>query len=310
MPETILVVDDDPDIARFVEVNLRSAGYDVAVASDGEQALARAGEMRPDLVLLDVMMPRIDGFEVAQRLRRNPQTANTSIIMLTAKALSTDKVLGLTAGADDYIIKPFDPIELLARVKGTLRRAKEMRNLSPLTGLPGNIRIQEEIERNVREDRPFAVLYSDLDNFKAYNDQKGFVRGDRLIQATARIIQDAVVEYAGSDGFVGHVGGDDFVAVVPPDFAEEVAKKIVERFEAIKHEFYEQEDLDRDYVEVEDRKGVMQRLPLVGVSVGIATTGVRRFAHYGEAVSVATEMKQFAKRDLGSSYAVDRRAIS
>ena len=310
MPETILVVDDDPDIARFVEVNLRSAGYDVAVASDGEQALARAGEMRPDLVLLDVMMPRIDGFEVAQRLRRNPQTANTSIIMLTAKALSTDKVLGLTAGADDYIIKPFDPIELLARVKGTLRRAKEMRNLSPLTGLPGNIRIQEEIERNVREDRPFAVLYSDLDNFKAYNDQKGFVRGDRLIQATARIIQDGVVEYAGSDGFVGHVGGDDFVAVVPPDFAEEVAKKIVERFEAMKHEFYEQEDLDRDYVEVEDRKGVMQKLPLVGVSVGIATTGVRRFAHYGEAVSVATEMKQFAKRDLGSSYAVDRRAIS
>jgi diguanylate cyclase (GGDEF)-like protein len=310
VPETILVVDDDPDIARFVEVNLRSAGYDVAVASDGEQALARAGEMRPDLVLLDVMMPRIDGFEVAQRLRRNPQTANTSIIMLTAKALSTDKVLGLTAGADDYIIKPFDPIELLARVKGTLRRAKEMRNLSPLPGLPGNIRIQEEIERNVREDRPFAVLYSDLDNFKAYNDQKGFVRGDRLIQATARIIQDGVVEYAGSDGFVGHVGGDDFVAVVPPDFAEEVAKKIVERFEAMKHEFYEQEDLDRDYVEVEDRKGVMQKLPLVGVSVGIATTGVRRFAHYGEAVSVATEMKQFAKRDLGSSYAVDRRAIS
>jgi diguanylate cyclase (GGDEF)-like protein len=310
MPERILVVDDDPDIARFVEVNLRSAGYDVAVASDGEQALARAGEMRPDLVLLDVMMPVIDGIEVAQRLRRNPQTSNTSIIMLTALAQSKDKVLGLSAGADDYIIKPFDPIELLARVKGTLRRAKEMRNLSPLTGLPGNIRIQEEIERGVREDRPFAVLYSDLDNFKAYNDQKGFVRGDRLIVATARIIQDAVVEYAGSDGFVGHVGGDDFVAVVPPDFAEEVAKAIVERFEAMKHEFYEQEDLDRGYVEVEDRRGVMQRLPLVGISVGIATTSARRFEHYGEAVSVATEMKQFAKRDAGSSFAVDRRAIS
>ena len=152
MPESILVVDDDPDIARFVEVNLRSAGYEVSVASDGEQALEKAGSLRPDLVLLDVMMPRIDGFEVAHRLRRNPQTSNTSIIMLTAKALATDKVLGLTAGADDYIIKPFDPIELLARVKGTLRRAKEMRNLSPLTGLPGNIRIQEEIERMVREE--------------------------------------------------------------------------------------------------------------------------------------------------------------
>ena len=310
MPETILVVDDDPDIARFVEVNLRSAGYDVSVAADGEEALTRAAELRPDLVLLDVMMPRIDGFEVAQRLRRNPQTANTSIIMLTAKALSTDKVLGLTAGADDYIIKPFDPIELLARVKGTLRRAKEMRNLSPLTGLPGNIRIQEEIERMVREGQDFAVLYCDLDNFKAYNDQKGFVRGDRMIQACARIIQDAVVEFAGSEGFVGHVGGDDFVAMMPPEVAEEVATRIVDRFDGQIHDFYEKEDLDRGYVEVEDRKGVIQRLPLVGISIGIATTSKRAFAHYGEAVAVATEMKQFAKRDVGSSYAVDRRAAA
>ncbi|HEX6230565.1 MAG TPA: response regulator [Actinomycetota bacterium] len=307
MPETILVVDDDPDIARFVEVNLRSAGYEVSVASDGEEALTAAATLRPDLVLLDVMMPRIDGFEVAQRLRRNPQTANTSIIMLTAKALSTDKVLGLTAGADDYIIKPFDPIELLARVKGTLRRAREMRNLSPLTGLPGNIRIQEEIERMVREDRPFAVVYADLDNFKAYNDQKGFVRGDRLIQAAAHVIQDAVAEFAGAEGFVGHVGGDDFVAVLPPEVAEDVAKRIVERFDEQIADFYEPEDVERGFVEVEDRRGVLQQVPLVGVSVGIATTQVRRFAHYGEAVSVATEMKQFAKRESRSSYAVDRR---
>ncbi len=308
MPESILVVDDDPDIARFVEVNLRSAGYDVSVASDGEEALQKAGLLRPDLVLLDVMMPRIDGFEVAHRLRRNPQTANTSIIMLTAKALATDKVLGLTAGADDYIIKPFDPIELLARVKGTLRRAKEMRNLSPLTGLPGNIRIQEEIERMVREDHPFAVLYADLDNFKAYNDQKGFVRGDRLIQATARVIQDAVVQYA-PDGFVGHVGGDDFVAVVQPDVAEDVAKRVVETFDAQIHGFYEPEEVAQGYVEVEDRKGEMQHIPIAGVSVGIATTDVRSFAHYGEAVSMATEMKQFAKREGRSSYAIDRRRV-
>jgi diguanylate cyclase (GGDEF)-like protein len=308
VPETILVVDDDPDIARFVEVNLRSAGYEVSVAGDGEEALEKADDLHPDLVLLDVMMPRIDGFEVAQRLRKNPKTANTSIIMLTAKALSTDKVLGLTAGADDYIIKPFDPIELLARVKGTLRRAKEMRNLSPLTGLPGNIRIQEEIERMVTAEQPFAVLYSDLDNFKAYNDQKGFVRGDRMIQSTARVIQDAVVEFAGSEGFVGHVGGDDFVAVVPPDVAEEVAKRITERFESQRDEFYDPEDIERGYVKVEDRRGVLQEIPLVAVSVGVATSAKREFAHYGEAVAVATEMKQFAKRDQGSSYAVDRRA--
>ncbi len=307
MSESILVVDDDPDIARFVEVNLRSAGYDVAVAGDGEEALERAADLRPDLVLLDVMMPRLDGFEVAQRLRKNPQTANTSIIMLTAKALSSDKVTGLQSGADDYIIKPFDPIELLARVKGTLRRAKEMRNLSPLTGLPGNIRIQEEIERQVREHRPFAVLYVDLDNFKTYNDKYGFVRGDRLIQGTARMIQDAVMAHD-ADGFVGHVGGDDFVAVVEPETAEDVAKRVCERFDQDRALYYEDEDLERGFIRMEDRKGVEQDIPLVSVSLGIATTSRRAFAHYGEAVAVATEMKQFAKRDSGSSYAVDRRA--
>jgi diguanylate cyclase (GGDEF)-like protein len=307
MPESILVVDDDPDIARFVEVNLRSAGYEVSVAGDGEEALERATEIRPDLVLLDVMMPRLDGFEVAQRLRKNPQTANMSIIMLTAKALSSDKVTGLQSGADDYIIKPFDPIELLARVKGTLRRAKEMRNLSPLTGLPGNIRIQEEIERQVRENRPFAVLYVDLDNFKTYNDKYGFVRGDRLIQGTARMIQDAVMAND-LDAFIGHVGGDDFVAVVRPEIAEDVAKLVCERFDTDRSLYYEDEDLERGFVRMEDRKGVEQDIPLVSVSVGIATTSKRAFAHYGEAVAVATEMKQFAKRDGGSSYAVDRRA--
>ncbi|MBA3764389.1 MAG: response regulator [Actinobacteria bacterium] len=307
MAETILIVDDDPDIARFVEVNLRSAGYDVAVAGDGEAALEQAGSLRPDLVLLDVMMPRLDGFEVAQRLRKNPQTANTSIIMLTAKALSADKVTGLQSGADDYIIKPFDPIELLARVKGTLRRAKEMRNLSPLTGLPGNIRIQEEIERQVRDEQNFAVLYCDLDNFKAYNDQKGFVRGDRLIQSTARLIQDSVVAHDGAHGFVGHVGGDDFVVVVLPDVAETIAKSVCDAFDAARVEFYEPDDLERGFVRVEDRKGVLQDIPLVSISIGIASSAHRPFAHYGEAVSVATEMKQFAKRDTGSSYAIDQR---
>src|SRR5438067_101260 len=120
MPETILVVEDDPDIARFVEVNLRSMGYGLFVVPSGEEALRVAEEIRPDLVLLDIMLPRMDGFEVAKRLRRNPRTASTCIVMLTARAQSSDKVLGLTSGADDYIVKPFDPVELLARAKAAL----------------------------------------------------------------------------------------------------------------------------------------------------------------------------------------------
>jgi diguanylate cyclase (GGDEF)-like protein len=307
MTETVLVVDDDPDVARFVEVNLRSAGYEVTVASNGEEGLERAIELRPDLVLLDVMMPKLDGFEVAQRLRRDPRTSSSSIIMLTAKALSSDKVLGLSSGADDYIIKPFDPVELLARVKGTLRRAREMRALSPLTGLPGNIRVQEEIRRRVTEEQPFALLYADLDHFKAYNDNYGFVRGDRAIQALARLVTETVHEVAGPAGFVGHVGGDDFVILVDPDQAELVAKTLCERFDEQARALYDAADAERGSIEVRDRQGNLKSFPLLTLSVGVATTDNRRFNHYGEAVAVATEMKQFAKSQVGSSFAVDRR---
>jgi diguanylate cyclase (GGDEF)-like protein len=307
--EVILVVDDDPDVARFIEVNLRAAGYEVHVASDGEQALDAAIDIRPDLILLDVMMPKLDGFEVAQRLRRDGRSSSTSIIMLTAKALSADKVLGLSSGADDYIIKPFDPVELLARVKGTLRRAREMRALSPLTGLPGNIRIQEEIRRRVAEEpQSFGVLYLDVDNFKAYNDHYGFLRGDRAIQSLARLITDVTDDLVDPPAFVGHVGGDDFVVIVSPAQAEEIAAAVCERFDEAMPELYDTLDLERGAVEIEDRQGTMQRFPLLSVSIGGVTTERRRFGHFGEVVEVAAEMKRVAKRAAGSSYALDRRS--
>jgi diguanylate cyclase (GGDEF)-like protein len=306
--ESILVVDDDPDVSRFVEVNLRSAGYEVAVANDGQQAIERAVELRPDLVLLDVMMPKLDGFEVAQRLRRDPRTSSASIIMLTAKALSSDKVLGLSSGADDYIIKPFDPVELLARVKGTLRRAREMRALSPLTGLPGNIRVQEEIRRRVADESPFALLYADLDHFKAFNDRYGFVRGDRAIQGLAKQVIENVYEMAGPEGFVGHVGGDDFIILIDPDLAPSVAGRICQRFDALVPSLYDPADVERGGVEVRDRQGNLRTFPLLTISIGVATTAHRTFSHYAEVVTVATEMKQYAKREPRSSYAVDRRS--
>ncbi len=308
MAEKILVVDDDADIARFVELNLRTHGFETHVASDGLEALEKAFEVRPDLVLLDVTMPKMDGFEVAQRLRSDPRTSNVSIIMLTARALSVDKVLGLTAGADDYVIKPCDPIELVARVKGTLRRAKEMKALSPLTGLPGNMRIQDEIHNLVTQDKTFALLYADLDNFKAFNDHYGFMRGDEAIRSTAHCIQESALAIVGEEAFVGHVGGDDFVVVVPTDKAEPLCQEIVRRCEEKVPGLYDEVDRERGYVEVPNRQGEPQRFPMVSISIGVATTDRRNFTHPGEAVTVATELKEFAKRIKGSSYAIDRRA--
>ena len=305
--ETVLVADDDPDIARFIEVNLRTHGYDVHLASDGVEALERAFEVRPSLVLVDVMMPRMDGFQVVERLRADPRTANVSIIILTAKALTADKVLGLTTGADDYIIKPFDPVELVARVKGTLRRAREMRAISPLTGLPGNARIHEEIQRLIESGEPFSLLYADLDHFKSYNDNYGFLRGDDAIRFVARCVQDSAMEVGGPGTFVGHIGGDDFVVICAPHEAEAMCQAIITRFDREVGGLYEEEDRERGYIEITNRLQKVQRLPLVSISIGVATSERRPYSHPGEVVSVATELKEFAKRHRGSSWAVDRR---
>jgi diguanylate cyclase (GGDEF)-like protein len=305
--ESLLVVDDDPFIARLLEIELKAAGYDVRVASDGVQALEVAQQRCPDLVLADVMMPNMDGFELTRRLRQDPRTAAVSIIMLTARGLSADKLEGFAIGADDYIVKPFDTPELLARIRGVLRRSRDMRAQSPLTGLPGNVRIEEEIEGRLQQKIPFAILYVDLDHFKAFNDHYGFLRGDEAIQATARMIDGVVEDMGMGSGFLGHVGGDDFVVVVPPEVAADVAQMIVERFDEMSPELYEPEDQARGFIEVVDRRGELQRFPSLSVSIGVASTDKREFQHYAEAVAIATEMKQFTKSASGSSWAMDRR---
>ena len=306
-PDLILIADDDPDLVRFVEVNLRFEGFEVAVATDGEQALVKALEFGPDLVLLDVSMPRLNGLEVCQRLRGDIRTKNMSVIMLTAKALTADRVVGLTAGADDYIIKPFDPIELVARVKTTLTRSHELRAVNPLTQLPGNVQVHSALSERIASGRRFALLYIDLDNFKAFNDHNGFLRGDEAIKLVATCITETVAGRAGSDTFVGHIGGDDFVAITAADEAEDVAQGIIDRWDAQVEGFYDAEDRARGYIEITDRRNHMHHVPLISVSIGIATNAHRELDSHWRASEIATEMKNFAKRRNESTYAIDRR---
>jgi diguanylate cyclase (GGDEF)-like protein len=308
LPERILVVDDDRDICRSIEVILSLEGYDVRIAHEGEDALVQATRAQPDLVLLDMMMPGIDGYEVTKRLRDDPRTATASIIMLTARALPADKVLGLTAGCDDYIVKPFDPPELVARVQSALRRSRQMREVSPLTGLPGNFQIAHELERLVADQsNDFAVLYADLDDFKAYNDHYGFMRGDEAIRATGRLLTDSLARNRTSPTFAGHIGGDDFVLVTAAQKAEPLAQDVVRNFDVMAPSLYDQDDRQRGYIEVPDRRGVLHHYPFLSISIGVASGGVRPIRSQWEASSVASEMKAVAKRKVGSSYEIDRR---
>ena len=307
MTDRILLVDDDPDVALFAELNLREAGYEVSVAFGGEEGLRKATADPPDLAVVDVMMPGMDGYEVVERLRSDPRTRGVGIIMLTGKATSAERVIGLTTGADDYVIKPFDPVELAARARGILNRIREMRSVSPLTGLPGNVQIRERVEAVVRSGRPFALLYMDLDNFKAFNDRYGFLRGDAAIQRTARLVQEVALNVAGRDAFVGHVGGDDFVVLCLPWEAERVCRGIAAAVDEELPDLYDAEDRERGAIEIEDRRGELRRLPLLSISIGVTTSGRRELEHPGQVVAIATELKEYAKRTPGSSWEVDRR---
>ncbi|UWP87610.1 response regulator [Dactylosporangium fulvum] len=311
-PDVILVVDDDVDIARFIEVNLKLEGYGVLLAHDGETALQLIAEHQPALAVVDWMMPQLDGIELTRRLRADPMTAPMPVILLTARGQTADKVLGLQAGADDYLVKPFDTLELVARVRSTLRRNQENREVSPLTGLPGNSRILREITDRARAGSDFAVSHVDIDRFKPVNDVYGFARGDEFITALARALHRAVVEVGLPPAFLGHIGGDDFLVVCTPDQLKELHTKAILEFQNAADALYNPLDSQRGYIEVVQRNGEVQQANLVTLSIGVAIgtpSGNGQVTDPREVISIATEMKSVAKKHHGNYVAVDRRGV-
>lgn len=307
MSERVLVADDDPDILTVVKINFELDGFEVDTAVDGEDALVKAMANPPHAIVLDIMMPRMDGLTALHRLRSQASTANIPIILLTARGLPEDRVRGLELGADDYITKPFDITELAARVRAVLRRTQSARDLSPLTGLPGNFKITAEIEKAIKEKQSFALVHGDLDNFKAFNDHYGFMRGDEVIRFCARAFREGAEALDLGDTFIGHIGGDDFVAIVPTEMAESFSKEVIERFDDGILDLYDTADALRGYIEVIDRRGERYAFPVVSLSIGVASTDVREISTQWEASAIAVEMKEFAKKQPGSTYRIDRR---
>ena len=308
-PDLIMIVDDDPDIAGFVAFNLEIHGYEVMRARDGQEALELMETRRPDLAIVDWMMPRMDGVTLTQKLRAEPLTSALPVIMLTAKGMTVDKVLGLTAGVDDYLVKPFDTAELIARVASTLRRNKEFREVSPLTGLPGNSRVRREINDRMRAGGEYSVGYIDIDRFKSVNDVYGFDRGDEFITALARSLHKAAAAVNRPPIFLGHIGGDDFVFICAPDQVLPLTQRTVTDFEQAADQLYDPADAERGFIEVPDRRGNLNRAALVTLSIGVAqaTREGRSFTDPRVVIAVASEMKKVAKSQPGSYVAIDRR---
>ncbi len=306
MKSLVLVADDDPPIRTLIDTALQEAGYDCVLAADGKAALEQARATRPDLVVLDVGMPFMTGDEVHRELRRDPRTRYIPVVFVTAKGTTAELAARLRNGADDYVAKPFDVDELVARIASALRRGAELRSLNPLSGLPGNLTIAHEIDTLLAHDVDAACLYVDIDHFKDFNDHHGFARGDRVIAHLAELLSQTVGE-VGDDTFVGHVGGDDFVVLAPGARAEELAREIIARFDASIPALYDTADRARGWVEASDRRGRTRRVPFVTVSIGVVPLVSERFASATEVARAAAEMKEVAKRRTGSGYAIDRR---
>ena len=305
---TVLICDDEPDVRVWLRLRLKDLGYDVAEAVDGAECLEKAQSEDPGLVILDIQLPDIDGFAVCSELRGRPQTRHIPVVMLTAHHTSLDdRVRGLRLGADDYLPKDIDPEELAARLETVIRRAKSVGETSPLTRLPGNIAISDEIDRRLSAREPFGVAWVDLDNFKAFNDRYGFSRGDEMILEAAKILREAVNIHGRDHDLLGHVGGDDFVVIAGVDRVEQIAEHVVETVDDWFPKLYDEDDRERGYIRSVNRQGAPQTYPIAAVSIAIVLSLAQRFRNVLEVAQAASEVKKLAKARHGSRVVVDRR---
>ncbi|MEK7858875.1 MAG: response regulator [Elusimicrobiota bacterium] len=303
----ILLADDEADLLVLMRETLERQGYDVATAEDGRVALATIRKDPPDIAVLDLNMPLMDGFAVCRELRKDPLFEHLPVIILSASGNRDAKVEGLDLGIDDFITKSVDIQELLARIRMILKRNRKGLDANPLTRLPGNISIESRIEESLEEGKPVAVLYIDLNQFKAYNDSYGYDAGDKVIKATGQLLLKVAREKDGSLDFVGHIGGDDFIVITDPERMEPMAARIIKDFDALVPSFYKEEDRKRGAIVSTDRQGNPREFPLLSLAIGVCHNAVRKLSSYAQVSQYGTELKKQAKTQPGSSYLIDRR---
>jgi PleD family two-component response regulator len=307
-PAKILIVDDDPHIRRILQFLLEDAGYDVVAATDGRQALDLLSKHQPDLLLLDLMMPHMDGFAVLERIRQSRESRRLPVIMLTAHDRCCTRVKGLRGGANDYVTKPFDQEELLARVSNMLETSQSQREANPLTGLPGNLAIEREVQRRLTGGDAFGAMYVDIDHFKGFNDHYGYARGDRAISFLAHVLCGTVDQLGDPGDFVGHIGGDDFLVVCESARAEAIARAVVDGFDAGVPALHDAEDLEAGYLQSQTRTGEIARIPLISLTIALIAEAAGRFSHHAAMSDALAELKAHGKRQRGSVVVIERRS--
>ena len=261
----------------------------------------------PTMIIIDDDNTALTALEICQKIRTNEDNSITPILIASSVVDHNYRMEILKLSVQYYIVKPIDEDYFYMTIKNMIDFVTTNRRVSPLTGLPGNVQIQAEIKKRIFTKEDFAVLYFDLDNFKAYNDVYGFSNGDEIIKFTAKIIVKHVHEIPVGDNFVGHIGGDDFVAVISKYDYPKICKEIIKEFDEVVPNYYTEEDVERGYVEVANRRGIIEEFPIVSISIGVVEVEGGKYTTPLEIGEVSAQVKHKAKEIQGSTYVINRR---
>lgn len=303
----ILIIEDDNLFRTVLKDVLLMENYEVIEASCGSEGLERIKEI-PDIVLLDWEMPKMSGLEVLKKIREDPYFSSIPIIFLTGMSEEEKQIQVIDLGADDYILKPLNIEILLAKIKILIRQRELRLSVNPLTNLPGNVSIQQEVETKLLKDVPFVLFYIDLNNFKAYNDYYGFKRGDDIIKHLSKILVSSVKEWGEKNDFIGHIGGDDFVIISSKvEGYNKIAEEIIKNFDNSIKDFYNEEDLKRGFITVTNRENKLQDFPIMSVVITVIPSWKTKILNYEDLAKRASELKKYAKSFNKSIFVEERR---
>lgn len=307
MVQEIYIIDDDESsIVIFRELFRNDPEYKFISVKTGQIDIALKNI--PSLIVINEDAIDRDVVELCKKIRKDEDNTITPVIVVSSIDKKEHRVKILQESVEYYIKKPVDEQYLYYTVKNLNRLLSSNRRVSPLTGLPGNVQIHAELKKRILKQEPFSVLYVDLDNFKAYNDVYGFLKGDEIIEFTAETIIKLVHIDELENTFVGHIGGDDFIAIVPGTKCEKLCQSIIANFDANVKKFFTEVDAEKGYIEVANRRGIIEQFPLTSVSIGVVTADTGRFHNILEIGEIGAQVKHAAKSVMGSSYAIDKRS--
>lgn len=306
MVQEIYIIDDKKNLKQTLEKMFKK-DREYRFTSVTTKKLETALKNIPSLLIINEDNIEEDVIEICKKIKQDEDNSITPIIVLSSNNEHEHRLNMLKLCIAHYIKHPIDEEYLYYTIKNILRLIYINRRVSPLTGLPGNVQIQAEIKKRFSSKETFAMMYLDLDNFKAYNDVYGFLKGDEIIKFTAKTILKNVHTDEYEDSFVGHVGGDDFIAIIEETDYEKICQNIIADFDNNVLKYFTQEDAKKGYIEVPNRKGIMEAFPLTSISIGVVEVEKSRFANVLEIGEAGASVKHLAKTIQGSTYVVDRR---